>query len=46
MEREEHERLVKEVAEEVLSRLTATVDISSVLLEIDELRRAIESLGK
>ncbi len=45
-QKEQHKRLVAEVADEVLSRLTATVDISSVLMEIDELRQAIDSLGK
>ena len=40
------EELKKEVAQYVIDHLKATVDISEVLLEIEELRKAIESLGK
>ena len=36
----------KEVAQYVIDHIKATVDISEVLLEIEELRKAIESLGK
>lgn len=42
----EKEELKKEVAQYVIDHLKATVDISEVLLEIEELRKAIESLGK
>jgi hypothetical protein len=44
--RREREELKKEVAQYVIDHLKATVDISEVLLEIEELRKAIESLGK
>ena len=44
--RREKEELKKEVAQYVIDHLKATVDISEVLLEIEELRKAIESLGK
>lgn len=44
--RREREELKKEVADYVISHIKATVDISEVLMEIEELRKAIESLGK
>lgn len=44
--RREKEQFKQEVAEYVISHIKATVDISEVLLEIEELRKAIESLGK
>ena len=44
--RREKEQLKQEVAEYVISHIKATVDISEVLMEIEELRKAIESLGK
>ena len=44
--RREKEELKKEVAQYVIDHIKATVDISEVLLEIEELRKAIESLGK
>ena len=44
--RREKEQFKQEVAEYVISHIKATVDISEVLMEIDELRKAIESLGK
>ena len=44
--RREKEQLKQEVAEYVISHIKATVDISDVLMEIEELRKAIESLGK
>ena len=42
----EKEQFKQEVAEYVISHIKATVDISEVLMEIEELRKAIESLGK
>ena len=42
----EHDRLVQETANEVLSRISATVDVSEVIAEIDELQRHIDNLGK
>ena len=44
--RREKEELKKEIAHYVIDHIKATVDISEVLLEIEELRKAIESLGK
>ena len=44
--RREKEELKKEVAQYVIDHINSTVDISEVLLEIEELRKAIESLGK
>lgn len=44
--RREKEEFKKEVAQYVIDHIKATVDISEVLLEIEELRKAIESLGK
>ncbi len=44
--RQEMEQLKREVAEYVIDHIKATVDISEVLMEIEELRRAIESLGQ
>ena len=44
--RREKEELKKEVAQYVIDHIKATVDISEVLLEIEELRKAIENLGK
>jgi hypothetical protein len=34
------------VAEEVISRLYATVDVSEVVAEIEEIQKALEKLGK
>lgn len=42
LEKREREQLVNDVAHEVLSRLSATVDVSEIINEIDELRRALE----
>ena len=44
--RREKEQLKQEIAEYVISHIKATVDISEVLLEIDKLKKALESLGK
>ena len=44
--KEEREALVNEITAKVISNIKATVDISEVLMEIEELRKAIESLGK
>ena len=42
LEKHEREQLVNDVAHEVLSRLSATVDVSDIVDDIDELRRALE----
>lgn len=44
--RREIEQLKKEITEEVLSRVAATMDVSDCLQKIDELRRALDNLGK
>ena len=44
--RREKEQFKQEVAEYVISHIKATIDISEVLLEIDKLKKALESLGK
>ena len=44
--RREKEQFKQEVAEYVISHIKATVDISEILMEIDTLRKAIDSLGK
>ena len=46
LSKEEREGLVNEITSKVISNIKATVDISEVLMEIDELRNAIEDLGK
>ena len=42
----EREKLVKDVADEVLSRISATVDVSEIVSEIDEIQKALNKLGK
>lgn len=44
--RREMEELKKEVAEYVISHLSATLDVSDIVDEIEDLRRAIDSLGQ
>ena len=44
--RREKEQLKQEIAGYVISHIKATVDISEVLMQIEELRKAIERLGK
>lgn len=44
--RREREQLKKEIKSELLADIKLTVDISEVIQEIDELRKAIERLGK
>jgi hypothetical protein len=36
----------KEIADDVLSRISATVDVSEIIEQIEELRRLIDSLGR
>ena len=43
---QEMEQLKREVAEYVISHLSATLDVSDIVNQIEELRRAIDSLGK
>lgn len=44
--RREMEQMKKEIADDVLSRISATVDVTEIVEQIEELRRAIDSLGK
>ena len=47
MEREEEKKRFKEeVVQEVLSRISVELDSEDVINEIEELRRAIDSLGE
>lgn len=46
LDREQREALVNEITAKVISNIKVTVDISEVLLEIDKLKKALESLGK
>ena len=43
---QEREQLVNDVAEKVLSRISATVDASEIFDAIDGLNEKIESLGR
>lgn len=45
-DRKDHNQLVKEIADEVLARLTTTVDVSKAVKEIDSLEKIINSLGQ
>ena len=45
-ERQEREQLVNDVANEVLSRISATVDVSEIFDAIDGLNDKINSLGR
>ena len=42
----EREKLVKDFADEVLSRISATVDVSEIVSEIEEIQKALDKLGK
>lgn len=44
--RREIQQMKKEIADDVLSRISATVDVAEIVEQIEELRRAIDSLGK
>ena len=44
--RREMEQLKREIEADILSRLSATVDVQEILDQIEELRRAIEDLGR
>ena len=44
-DRQEREQFKEEVAEYVISRIKATVDVSEIIQKIDELNKAIENLG-
>lgn len=42
----EMEQIKREVAEYVMSHMTATLDVSDIVDEIEDLRRSIDSLGQ
>ena len=42
----EMEQMKKEIADDVLSCISATVDISEIIEQIEELRKLIDSLGR
>ena len=42
----EMEQMKKEIADDVLSRISATVEVSEIIEQIEELRRLIDSLGR
>ena len=44
--KEERERLVNDTAQEVLSRIHATVDVTDVIEKIEEIEKALKKLGK
>ena len=44
-DRQEREQFKEEVAEYVISRIKATVDVSEIIQKIDELNKTIENLG-
>lgn len=44
--RREMEQLKREIEADIISRLSATVDVQEILDQIEELRRAIEDLGR
>ena len=46
MDREEREALISDVSADVVKHLSATVDVSEIIQEIDELKKAIDNLGK
>lgn len=43
---QEMEQIKREVAEYVMSHMTATLDVSDIVDEIEDLRRSIDSLGQ
>lgn len=44
--RREMEQMKREIEADIISRLSATVDVQEILDQIEELRRAIEDLGR
>lgn len=45
-EKRERDQLVKDVAHEVLSHLSATVDVSEIIKEIEDLKRELDQFYK
>ena len=46
LSKREHDQLISETAEEVLSRLHATVDVTEIIEKIEELEKLLNKLGK
>lgn len=44
--RREMEQMKREIEADIIKKLSATVDVQDILDQIDELRRAIENLGR
>ena len=44
--RREMEQMKREIEADIMSRLSAPVDVQEILDQIEELRRAIEDLGR
>ena len=45
-QRAEREKMIEEIAQRVLSRISATVDVSEIIKSIDDLNDRINRLGK
>ena len=45
-DRQAREQLKQEIIDEIISRFHATVDVTDIVQEIDDLRNSIERLGK
>lgn len=45
-QRAEREKMIDEIAQRVLSRISATVDVSEIIKSIDDLNDRINRLGK
>ena len=46
LSKREHDRLVHDTANEVLSRIDATVDATEIIEAIDEIQRRLDDLGE
>lgn len=42
----EYERMKEEIIREVLSRIFLTIDVADIIEQIEELKKAIDDLGK
>ena len=46
LDREERERLIEDVADRVLARISITVDAEDVINAIEDIQRRLDRLGK
>ena len=46
LDRQERERLIEDVADRVLSRISITVDAEDVINAIEDIQRRLDRLGK